>query len=82
MVIWSGSLPKGKNMAKSRKRKPQTLVTERKYQGKYIAYRSLDDRKIVASSTNAGRAMTAARKKGASEPIVVFVPNCEVGYMY
>ena len=81
MVIRSGAFRKVK-MAKIRKIKPQTLVTEQKYQGKYIAYRSLNERKILASSSDAGRAMASARKKGVSEPVVVFVPNCEVGYMY
>ena len=69
-------------MAKLQKTKPQTLVTEKKYQGKYIAYRSLNDRKILASSSDAGRVMAAARRKGASEPVVVFVPSGDVGYMY
>ena len=69
-------------MAKLHYKKPRVLVTEKKYQGKYVAFGSLKSRSILASGSNAGRVIAAAKRKGTPEPVIVFVPSQDVAYLY
>ena len=70
-------------MAKPNNKKSQILVMDKKYQGKYVAFNSLRrNRTIVATGKNAGRVVAAARRKGISEPVIVFVPYQDVAYLY
>jgi len=53
----------------------QVLVTGKKYEGKYVALRSFGDNTIVAYGRKPDRVVKQATKKGAVEPVLVFVPK-------
>ena len=65
-------------MAKPRK----ALVTERKYQGQYVAFSPSEGKKIIAHGRNAGTVIEKARKKGVDTPAIVFVPETGVTCTY
>lgn len=60
----------------------QTLVTERKYEGKYVAFDPTKGKTIIASGGNPANVIREARERGVSVPAVVFVPKEGVAYIY
>lgn len=51
------------------------LVKDSKYEGKYVAFRSLNDHKIVAVGNKPEDVKRKAEEAGASQPMIFFVPN-------
>ncbi len=60
----------------------QVLVTEKKYEGKYVAFDASAGKKIVASGRNPGRLIDKVRRMGISVPTIVFVPKHNAAYIY
>ena len=54
---------------------PRVLVTEQKYEGKYVALRSFTDNTIVAYGKRPHKVINKAVQKGVAEPVIVFVPK-------
>lgn len=54
---------------------PITLVTNKRYKGKYVAMRSFKDRTVVASGLKPVEVMARAVKKGVQSPVLLFVPE-------
>lgn len=69
-------------MAKKPVKNSQMLVTESKYQGKYVAFSPSEGKKVIASGRNAGAVIEKARKKGVDTPAIVFVPEADVTCTY
>ncbi len=60
----------------------QVLVTDKKYEGKYVAFDSSKGKKIIASGRNPGKLIEKARRLGVSIPAIVFVPKGNAAYIY
>ena len=60
---------------------PRRLVDEKKYEGKYVALRSFDDKTILAFGRDPKKVMGSALGTGAKEPVLVYVPK-EKTYIY
>jgi len=58
------------------------VVTEEGYEGKYVALRSLTDRKVVASGDDPAEVLEAAKQQGAASPVIVFVPESDMTFIY
>lgn len=69
-------------MAKNTNKRRRALVTDRKYQGKYVAFSPSEGKKIIASGRNPGVVIQKARKQGVEVPAIVFVPKKGVAYIY
>ncbi len=59
-----------------------TLVSGKKYEGKYVAFRSFNDKQIVASGKKLNEVMERAQKKGVRSPVLIFVPQKDHAYIY
>ena len=70
------------NMPKRNVKNHVKLTVESKYQGKYVAFSSSEDKKVIASGRDAGAVIEKARKKGVDTPAIVFVPKEDVTYIY
>ena len=46
-----------------------------KYGGQYVATKSFEDRKVVSHGSDPIKVFNEARKKGAKEPVVFYVPK-------
>jgi|WetSurMetagenome_2_1015567.scaffolds.fasta_scaffold133493_2 hypothetical protein len=51
------------------------LVRDNKHEGKYIAFRSIVDRTIVAEGDNPDNVMRDAKKAGCDHPMIMYVPE-------
>lgn len=69
-------------MAKKPIKSSQALVTERKYQGKYVAFSPSKGKKVIAFGANPGAVIEKARKLGVDVPGIVFVPREDIAYIY
>jgi hypothetical protein len=69
-------------MPKEPSQRRSALVTEEKYQGKYVALESFNKNKVVAWGDDPSKVIHQARKKGAKSPVLVFVPEKGVSYVY
>ncbi len=69
-------------MAKRTPKENRVLVTDQKYQGKYVAFNPSEGKKIIASGRDPGAVIQKAREKGVSVPAIVFVPKQGVAYIY
>lgn len=58
------------------------LVTDKKYNGKYVALQSFNNRTVVAFGADPARVMDAARKKGFPSPVIVFIPKENMTCIY
>ena len=52
-----------------------TLISVKKYEGKYVALRSFSDKKVVASGKKLNDVIERAQKKGIQSPVLIFVPQ-------
>jgi hypothetical protein len=62
--------------------KRQILVKNKRYKGNYVAFKSFNDRKVVASGKNPSDVLNKSRKKGAKTPVLVFVNKDDTAYIY
>jgi hypothetical protein len=69
-------------MARKNVKQTKALVTDKKYEGKYVAFDSSKGRKIVAADRNPGKLIEKARKMGIDVPAIVFVPKGNTAYIY
>jgi hypothetical protein len=53
-----------------------------KYYGKYVALASFNNRKIVTYGENPCRVLKKARSKGIENPVIFFVPDPNITYIY
>lgn len=54
---------------------PFVLVKDsEKYGGQYVATRSFDDRDVISSGSDPADVIADAVRKGATHPVIVFVP--------
>lgn len=60
----------------------QVLVTDRRYEGKYVAMASFASRKVIASGDNPASVVERAQKKGVTSPVLVFIPKKNVTHIY
>ena len=61
--------------------KRNVLVTDTRYEGKFVAMASFSDRKVLASGNVAEKVYERACKKGASSPVVIYVPKHNETYI-
>ena len=69
-------------MAKRVNRKPEDLVVDAKYEGKYVAFDPSAGKKVIASGRNAGAVVARARKLGVEVPAILFVPRRDEPLIY
>lgn len=69
-------------MAKKTAKNNRVLVTERQYEGKYVAFNPSEGKKIIASGRNPGKLIDKVRRMGVSVPSIVFVPKHNATYIY
>lgn len=69
-------------MAKKPAKKIRVLVTDKRYEGKYVAFDTSKGRKIIASGKNPGKLIEKVRKMGVNTPSIVFVPKHNAAYIY
>jgi hypothetical protein len=61
------------------KRGSKSLVSGKRYEGKYVA---LEGKKVIAFGANIGKVIERARQLSSNIPSVVFVPKSNVTYIY
>ncbi len=69
----------GDSMGSGKQKKPQSLVSDKQYEGKYVA---MEGKKVIASGANVGRVIESARGQGFNVPSIVFVPKKDISYIY
>jgi hypothetical protein len=62
--------------------KRQILVKNKRYKGNYIAFKSFNDRKVLAFGKNPANFLSKSRKKGVKTPVLVFVNKDDTAYIY
>jgi hypothetical protein len=60
----------------------RVLVTDKKYEGKYVAFNPAKGKKIIASGLDPGVVIRKARRMGVRVPAIVFVPRQDLAYIY
>ncbi len=60
----------------------QSTSTGGQYQGKYIATKTFNARKVIASGNNPMKVRKEAIKNGAKSPVVVYVPKSSTIYIF
>ena len=58
------------------------LVKDEKYEGSYVALASFDSDTVVSSGKDVEIVVEKAEKLGISNPVIVFVPNKNMTYVY
>jgi len=61
---------------------PEALMTNKKYEGKYVAFDPEKSEKVLAFGQNAGTVIKKARERGAQTPAILFVPKKNTAYIY
>jgi hypothetical protein len=69
-------------MSKKSIKQDRILVTEKRYEGKYVAFSPSTGKKVIASGRDPGSVIEKARSKGVSIPAIVFVPKQGLAYIY
>ena len=60
----------------------QVLVRDAKYEGKYVAFVSLTDHTVAAFGDVAGEVLQQARAAGAKDPVIVYIPQSDMTWVY
>jgi hypothetical protein len=58
------------------------LLADKKYEGKFVALRSPCDTNIIAYGDDPCEVSRLAAEKGIKEPVIFFVPEADVEYVY
>ena len=58
------------------------LVSDEKYEGKYVALRSFINKEVVAFGDDPTNVMKTARGKGVQNPVLFFVPEHDMTLIY
>ena len=64
------------------KPKPKIIRVPKEYAGEYVARRSWNSKKIIAHSKDPSVAYKNARRLGAKEPVLMFIRDPDVVYLY
>lgn len=54
----------------------------KKYGGKYVATRSIRDRRVVSSGDDPSKVLSEAKAKGAGDPVIIYVPKRGMTYLF
>jgi len=60
----------------------QTLITESKYSGRFVAIKDFKDGTVISDGKNPQEAYDKAIKKGFNEPVILFVPYKDMVQIY
>ena len=60
----------------------QTLIKERKYNGRYVAIKDFNDSVVIADGENPNEVYKSAVKKGYPDPVVLYVPLKDMVHIY
>jgi archaellum component FlaG (FlaF/FlaG flagellin family) len=60
----------------------RVLVNSDKYNGKYVAFISVEDNTIISSGQTPAEVLTAAKNKGYQNPYLLFVPAEDLVHIY
>ena len=60
----------------------QTLITERKYNGRYVAIKDFEDGAVIADGKDPQETYEKAVKKGFDNPVILFVPYKDMVQIY
>jgi hypothetical protein len=60
----------------------QTLITERKYNGRYVAIRDFKDNTVISDGETPQEVYEKAIEKGFSDPVILFVPLKDMVQIY
>ena len=69
-------------MAKKRVKNMKVLVSDKKFEGKYVAFDASKGKNIIASGRDPGKLIDKVREMGVSVPAIVFVPKENMAYIY
>ncbi len=58
------------------------LVRDEKYEGKYVAFRSVSDHTVIAEGQTPESVLESAKKNGYDHPMVLYVPNKDISCCY
>jgi len=64
------------------KQKAQVIRVPKEYAGEYVAWSSWHSRKIVAHSKDPSEAYENARRSGAKQPVLMFIRDPNMVYLY
>jgi len=60
----------------------QVLIKEKKYEGKYVAVKNINDTRVIASGQSMKTAYEKAVKKGVNKPLMIYVPEKNTVHIY
>jgi hypothetical protein len=60
----------------------QTLIRERKYNGRYVALKDFDDHVVIADGNDPQEVYELAVKKGYPDPVIIYVPLKDMVQIY
>jgi len=72
-------------MSKKKENNMQTNVLLKdgnKYGGKYVATRSFSNNEVLSSGSDPDKVFDTAKKKGARNPVIFFVPKKDMVHIY
>ena len=58
------------------------LVTTEKYNGRYVAMKSFDDKTIIGVGDDPDEALKDAEAKGFKNPVLLYIPEKDTVYIY
>jgi len=61
---------------------PHVVHVPKEYAGQYVAFRSWHSNKIVAHSKDPAKAYEDARRLGVKEPVLMFIRDPNMVYVY
>ncbi len=64
------------------KMKCQSLVSEEKYKGQYVALESFQNNTVVSSGSKPSEVILHAEKQGFKDTVLIFVPEKEMTHVY
>ncbi len=53
-----------------------------KYSGQYVATKSFKDNKVISFGKDPSKVLEDARKKGAKDPVIFYVPEKDMIHIY
>lgn len=60
----------------------QVLITDRKYNGRYVAIKDFKDSTVISDGKDAQEAYEKAIQSGFSDPVILFVPLKDMVQIY
>jgi hypothetical protein len=60
----------------------QVMIKEKKYTGQYVAVKSINDTKVIASGRSMKIALKKAVKNGVDKPLLIYIPEKNAVHIY